>query len=97
MICDNDRKFGPVSPEWQRRVPLKYSECLDHLLILHEMQLQRVLNGYVAYFNRARPHQGIRQQIPELLGEPLSSDHDCGNIISCSVLGGLHHDYRRVA
>src|SRR5260221_1342116 len=32
-------------------------ECLDHLLILHEKQLQRVLNGYVAYFNLARPHQ----------------------------------------
>ncbi len=24
-------------------------ECLDHLLILHEKQLQRVLNEYVAY------------------------------------------------
>jgi transposase InsO family protein len=72
-------------------------ECLDSFLILHEKQLQRVLNQYVAYFNRARPHQGIRQQIPELLGEPLSSDHDCGNIVSCSVLGGLHHDYRRIA
>ena len=39
-------------------------ECLDHLLILHEKQLQRVLNRYVAYFNRARPHQGIMQLIP---------------------------------
>jgi len=72
-------------------------ECLDHLFILHEMQLQRVLNGYVAYFNRARPHQGIRQQIPELLGEPLSSDHHCGTIVSCSVLGGLHHNYTRAS
>ena len=72
-------------------------ECLDHLFILHEMQLQRVLNGFVAYFNRARPHQGIRQQIPELLGEPLSSDHTCGNIVSCSVLGGLHHNYTRAS
>ena len=34
-------------------------ECLEQLLILHEKQLQRVLNDYVAYFNRARPHQGI--------------------------------------
>jgi putative transposase len=40
-------------------------ECLDHLLILHERQLQRVLNAYVMYFNQARPHQGIHQQIPE--------------------------------
>jgi putative transposase len=32
-------------------------ECLDHLLILHEKQLQRVLNAYVAYFNQARPQE----------------------------------------
>ena len=31
-------------------------ECLDHLLILQEKQLQRVLNAYVEYFNQARPH-----------------------------------------
>jgi hypothetical protein len=36
-------------------------ECLDHLLILQEKQLQRVLNAYVNSFNRARPHQGIRR------------------------------------
>src|SRR5258708_36013822 len=29
--------------------------CLDHLLLLHEKQLQRVLHRYVSYFNRARP------------------------------------------
>lgn len=72
-------------------------ECLDHLLILREKQLQRVLNGYVAYFNRARPHQGIRQQLPEPPAGPLPPYHDSSTIISCSVLGGLHHDYRRVA
>jgi putative transposase len=72
-------------------------ECLDHLLILHEKQLQRVLRAYVDYFNRARPHQGIRQQIPERYGEPVPLDHKRGKILSLPVLGGLHHDYRRSA
>jgi transposase InsO family protein len=31
-------------------------ECLDHLLVLGERQLIRVLKEYVSYFNRARPH-----------------------------------------
>ncbi len=31
-------------------------ECLDHLLILGERQLSRMLREYVAYFNRDRPH-----------------------------------------
>jgi putative transposase len=38
-------------------------ECLDHLLILHEKQLHRVLNAYAQYFNQARPHQGIRRAV----------------------------------
>jgi putative transposase len=57
-------------------------ECLDHLLILHEKQLQRVLRAYVDYFNRARPHQGIRQQIPEWSGEPVHPHRDDGKILS---------------
>ena len=72
-------------------------ECLDHLLILQEKQLQRVLNAYVAYFNRARPHQGIKQQIPEPPLKPLPPDPTSGKILSFPVLGGLHHNYRRSA
>src|SRR5437870_3836669 len=72
-------------------------ECLDHLLILHEKQLQRVLNQYVAYFNLARPHQGIRQQLPESNRSSLSS-HQAGNkVIGVPIMGGLHHDYQWVA
>ncbi len=72
-------------------------ECLDHLLILHEKQLQRVLNAYVAYFNQARPHQGIQQQIPEQKAGFVTAQHASGNVLSFPVLGGLHRDYRRSA
>jgi len=72
-------------------------ECLDHLLILHEKQLDRVLHAYVQYFNRARPHQGIRQQIPDYFGKPVPRDQQRGTILSLPVLGGLHHDYGRSA
>src|SRR5215471_19079722 len=72
-------------------------ECLDHLFILHERQLQRVLNAYVAYFNQARPHQGIQQQIPEQKAGLLPPHPASGKVISFPVLGGLHHDHRRSA
>ncbi|WP_343422603.1 integrase core domain-containing protein [Candidatus Flexifilum breve] len=39
-------------------------ECLDHLIILNERHLRRLIKEYVAYFNMARPHQGISGQIP---------------------------------
>jgi transposase InsO family protein len=71
-------------------------ECLDHVLILGERHLHRVMKEYVAYFNYARPHQGRGQQIPcaEASQDDIASE---GTIISHPVLGGLHHDYRRAA
>jgi putative transposase len=72
-------------------------ECLDHVLILHEKQLQRVLNAYVAYFNQARPHQGIQQQIPESSGSSRSTPHEGSRVVAVPILAGLHHDYRKVA
>jgi transposase InsO family protein len=72
-------------------------ECLDHVLILHERQLQRVLNAYMMYFNQARPHQGIGQQIP-VQRRSVPSSQDAGNkVIARPVVGGLHHDYRWAA
>ncbi|HEY6285984.1 MAG TPA: integrase core domain-containing protein [Ktedonobacteraceae bacterium] len=72
-------------------------ECLDHLFIFHEKQLQRVLNAYVSYFNRARPHQGIQQQIPEKRRLSGSAEHTGGKVMAVPILAGLHHDYQRVA
>ena len=72
-------------------------ECLDHLFIFDEKQLQRVLNAYVTYFKQVRPHQGIAQQIPGPR-ESATSPPDVGNkVVALPVLGGLHHDYRWAA
>jgi putative transposase len=72
-------------------------ECLDHLLILHEKQIQRALNTYGMYFNQARPHQGIQQQIPESYGSSRSTLHEGTRVVAVPILAGLHHDYRKVA
>jgi len=69
-------------------------ECLDHMFVLNERQLLRVLREYVAYFNSARPHQALQQRIPGPLAEPVAS---AGRICATPVLGGLHHSYRRAA
>ena len=67
-------------------------ECLDHVLILSERHLHRVVKEYMQYFNHARPHQGIKQHIPcrpeRLETPPVNSE-----LASRPVLGGLHHDY----
>ena len=68
-------------------------ECLDHLLIINEQHLHYVLREYSQYYNQARPHQGLRQQIPD-------SPHyqpGQGMVQRREVVGGLLHDYFREA
>ncbi len=72
-------------------------ECLDHLLVLSEAHLRRVLRAYVAYCNRARPQQGIRQAIPAGARPVEPQAVGAGRIVAFPVLGGRHHDYRRAA
>jgi transposase InsO family protein len=70
-------------------------ECLDHILILSEDHLRRVVLEYVRYFNGSRPHQGIGQKVPrpmKVLGKQGN-----GEVVESSILGGLHHEYRRAA
>jgi putative transposase len=65
-------------------------ECLDHLLILGQRHLRRILLEYVQYYNTARPHQGIQQYAP-LPFPPVQS----GPVARRDVLGGIIHDYYR--
>src|SRR5436190_186506 len=46
---------------WVRSVR---QECLDHLLIVNEWHLRRVLSAYVSHYNAERPHHSLAQQTP---------------------------------
>jgi putative transposase len=72
-------------------------ECLDHLLILGERHLRRVLDAYVAYVNRARPHQGLDQRIPGPQKADTAHPSRHGVVRALPLLGGLHHTYERAA
>lgn len=69
-------------------------ECLDHVLILGDRHLERVLAEYMRYFNAERPHQGLAQRIPIGAAPPANTN---GRVVEAPVLGGLHHAYRRAA
>ncbi len=70
-------------------------ECLDPVVVLGERHLRRVLRAYAAYFNQARPHQGLGQTPPEPSpGAPGGSE---GPIRAVPILGGLHHAYEPAA
>ncbi len=81
---------------WERFLGSVRRECLDYLLILREAQWCRVIKEYVEFFNTARPHQGIDQQIPNpraISGEEKRERKS----VSFPALNALQHDYRRVA
>jgi len=76
---------------WVRTVR---EECLDKLIIINQRHLRHVMVDYISYYNTARPHQGIDQQLPI----PQVSAVDVSKFILChDVLGGIIHDYRRAA
>jgi len=88
-------------------------ECLDHVIILTEAGMRRLVEDYVRYFNESRPHQGLDQQIPAAVAHGasnpappklalVSSHTDSAQrvdrgVMSVPVLGGLHHHYYRLA
>jgi Integrase core domain len=66
-------------------------ECLDHVIVVGEAHLRRILAGYIEHYNAARTHLGIAKDAPDR--RPIER---CGAIIAVPALGGLHHRYARI-
>ena len=81
-------RANAFAERWVRSVR---EECLDHILVLDENHLRRVLREYGEYYNHARPHQGIGQHFP--VSGPERSIK--GPIRRRDILGGVIHDYYR--
>jgi putative transposase len=75
-------------------------ELLDRVLILGERHLRAVLAEYQAHYNRARPHQGIAQHVPEGEHDSRHSTEtrlDSQRIRRKAVLNGLINEYTQAA
>jgi putative transposase len=71
-------------------------DCLDHVIVLGERHLRRVLREYVSYYNETRPHRSLELEPPAGARElPPSSARR--RIVAEPILGGLHHRYRWAA
>ena len=69
-------------------------ECLDHILVLGERHLERILKEYVRHYNKERPHRGLSLETPE--PKPTLNRAN-GEIVRVNRLGGLLHEYHRIA
>jgi Integrase core domain len=90
-----DKPIAPASP-WQngfaeRLIGSIRRECLDHLVVLSEVHLRRMLQAYAGYCNKIRTHRSLDKDAPAF--RPVQR---IGAITSHPILGGLHHHYVRV-
>jgi transposase InsO family protein len=90
-----DKPTAPASP-WQngfaeRLIGSIRRECLDHVIVLGEVHLRRILRSYADYYNGFRTHRSLNKDTPN--SRPVQRS---GAIISHAILGGLHHQYFRI-
>ena len=95
-ICEV--KTAPRSP-WQnpyveRLIGTLRRECLDHVVVLNETHLRRLLRQYLIYYHRARTHLSLDKDAPE---PRLVERLEHGRIVETPMVGGLHHRYTRQA
>jgi putative transposase len=89
---------APHSP-WQnpfaeRLIGSIRREALDHVLVLGESHLRRILARYFEYYHHARTHLSLDKDAPDRRSVELP---EAGNIVEIPEVGGLHHRYVRRA
>jgi len=69
-------------------------DCLDHVIVINERHLRRILREYVDYYHTCRTHLSLNKDPPETrIVEPP----ELGKIVAFPRVGGLHHRYGRIA
>jgi transposase InsO family protein len=82
------------NPYVERLIGSIRRECLDHVIVLHERHLRRLLTGYFHYYHRWRTHRALGMDCP--LPRPIQRPGD-DSIREVPEVGGLHHHYERRA
>ena len=82
---------------WQNGVAERWvgscrRDLLDHVIVLNERHLKRLMAEYVRYYHEDRTHLGLGKDTPA--GRPIVAHSSLrSRIRSFSRLGGLHHRY----
>ena len=82
------------SPFVERVIGSIRRECLDHVIVLNERHLWRILASYLDYYHGSRTHLSLGKDTPD--GRPVQPV-GTGKIVAFPQVGGLHHRYERLA
>ena len=91
----------PMAPQlpWQnpyceRVIGSIRRDCLDHVIVLNETHLHRILTEYLDYYHNSRCHLSLDCNSPiSRCVEPRCE----GEVVAIPQVGGLHHWYTRRA
>ena len=82
---------------WQHGVAERWilscrSEMLDHVSVLNEQHLRRLLGEYVSYYHEDRTHLTLDKDAPTQR-EVESRPSPDAKVVALPRVGGLHHRY----
>ena len=69
-------------------------DCLDHVIVVGEQHVRRIVRKYLEYYHGSRTHLALDKDAPEPREREAT---DGGNVIALPMDGGLHHRYTRRA
>ena len=78
------------NPYVERMIGSIRRECLDHVIVLNEQHLRRILRSYFQYYHLSRCHLYLEGDAPESRG---IQGPDLGQVIELPEVRGLHHRY----
>ena len=82
------------NPYCERVIGSIRRDCLDHVIVLNEAHLHRILTEYLQYYHNSRPHLSLDRNSPTPRCIELPSE---GEVVAIPQVGGLHHRYTRRA
>jgi hypothetical protein len=82
------------SPYIERLIGSVRRECLDHVIVLNQAHLHRLLKSYFSYYHRSQTHLALDKDAPE--PRPVQGPAE-GKIVAFHEVGSLHHRSERLA
>ena len=89
--CEAPPPYIPDNGFAERLIGSIRREYVDHVVVLGEAHLRRILTRYAAYYNELRTHRSLKKDAPI-----HRAVQHVGRIVHAPVLGGLHHQYCRI-
>jgi transposase InsO family protein len=103
-VIDTVKSFG-IQPKrtsfrspWQNGVAERWvgncrRDLIDHVIVLNERHLKRLMNEYVRYYHEDRTHLALAKETPANREAVSNSGVVSNRVIAMPRLGGLHHRY----